>query len=101
VQPSLYGGFGLTIVEAMAAKVPGLVSDIEGQLEVIGNGKYGMKFNIADVRDCGSNIFEIMNKKGNIVLNECNKVLKFVKQNFSVSETAAKYINSYKSLINE
>jgi glycosyltransferase involved in cell wall biosynthesis len=101
VQPSLYEGFGLTIVEAMAAKVPVLVSDIEGPSEVIGNGKYGMKFNIADVRDCGSKIFEIMNKKGNIVLNECNEVLKFVKQNFSVSETAAKYINSYKSLINE
>jgi len=101
VQPSLYEGFGLTIVEAMAAKVPVLVSDIDGPLEVIGNGKYGMKFNITDGRDCGSKIFEIMNKNENIVLNECIEVLKFVKQNFSVSETAAKYINYYKDLLNE
>lgn len=91
----------MTIAEAMAAKVPVLVSDIDGPLEVIGNGKYGMKFNITDIRDCGIKIFEIMNKNENIVLTECNEVFNFAKQNFDVCKTAAKYITYYKDLLNE
>lgn len=52
VQPSRYEGFGLTVVEAMAAKVPVLVSANEGPLEIIDNGKYGFYFKNGDVEDC-------------------------------------------------
>lgn len=44
IQPSRYEGFGLTIAEAMAANVPVIVSDIEGPLEVIDNGRCGQVF---------------------------------------------------------
>ncbi len=48
VQPSRYEGFGLTIAEAMAAKVPVITSDIEGPLEVIDYGRCGQIFTSGD-----------------------------------------------------
>ena len=44
IQPSRYEGFGLTVAEAIAAKVPVLVSNIEGPLEIIDGGRLGMSF---------------------------------------------------------
>ena len=48
VQPSRYEGFGLTIAEAMAAKVPVITSDIDGPLEVIDHGRCGQLFTCCD-----------------------------------------------------
>lgn len=42
IQPSRYEGFGLTVAEAISAKVPVLVSNIEGPLEIIDGGRLGM-----------------------------------------------------------
>lgn len=44
IQPSIYEGFGLTILEAMAAKVPVIASDIDGPSEIIEHEKYGYLF---------------------------------------------------------
>lgn len=56
VQPSLFEGFGLTVTEAMAAKVPVLVSENQGPLEIIENGKYGYAFKNGDIEDCAEKI---------------------------------------------
>lgn len=56
VQPSRIEGFGLTIIEAMAAKVPVLVSDIEGPMEVINNGEFGESFYSDSIEDCAKMI---------------------------------------------
>ena len=60
VQPSRYEGFGLTVVEGMAAGVPVLVSDIEGPMEVIDKGRHGFAFRSEDFHDCGDRMMEIM-----------------------------------------
>ncbi|MDR0989255.1 MAG: glycosyltransferase [Prevotellaceae bacterium] len=44
LQPSLFEGFGLTVVEAMTVGIPVLISDIEGPMEIIHNGKFGFCF---------------------------------------------------------
>ena len=70
VQPSLYEGFGLTIVEAMAAKVPVLVADIDGPAEIIENGRYGFLFNVGNSEDCARSIIDIISTYGSNEIKE-------------------------------
>jgi glycosyltransferase involved in cell wall biosynthesis len=44
IQPSRYEGFGLTVAEGMVAGVAVVVSDSEGPMEIIGEGRFGMSF---------------------------------------------------------
>jgi glycosyltransferase involved in cell wall biosynthesis len=44
VQPSRMEGFGLSVTEAMAARVPVVASDIEGPAEILESGKHGLLF---------------------------------------------------------
>lgn len=60
VQPSRYEGFGLTVVEAMSARVPVLVSENEGPMEIIDGGRYGSFFKKEDPLDCARCIKEIV-----------------------------------------
>jgi glycosyltransferase involved in cell wall biosynthesis len=99
VQPSIYEGFGLTVTEAMAAKVPVLVSDIEGPMEVIGAGQYGYHFQTENINDLAGKIRSIMdnsNNKNNRQMIE--DAYKYVVENFDVKNTAANYLNVYKTL---
>ena len=60
VQPSLFEGFGLTVAEAMAAKTPVLVSNIDGPMEIIDKGRYGYFFEVGNYRDCANQIIQII-----------------------------------------
>lgn len=95
VQPSIFEGFGLTVAEGMAAKIPVLVSDIDGPMEIIDNGKYGFHFTKGNVEDCANKIEKIKNTN-----NEClvQEAWQHVNDNFSISRTAASYIDKYKEL---
>ncbi|MCK4663288.1 MAG: glycosyltransferase [Bacteroidales bacterium] len=96
VQPSIYEGFGLTVTEGMAAKVPVLVSDIEGPLEVIDYGKYGYTFKIKDEIDCAQKIIDVMedyNKKK--IQIKCDEAYLYAKENFDIKKTAKNYITEY------
>ena len=44
------------MAEALAAQVPVLVSDIEGPMEIIGHGEYGMSFRSGDSEDLAENM---------------------------------------------
>lgn len=99
IQPSRYEGFGLTVAEAMAAKVPVLVSDIEGPMEIIGNGKYGMYFKKGDVIDLANKLETIL--KGGYDYNMIDPAYEYVKNHYDVSITAKKYIEEYKKVINK
>jgi glycosyltransferase involved in cell wall biosynthesis len=100
VQPSLWEGFGLTVVEGMAAKVPVLVSDIEGPMEIINNGRYGHFFKTGDANDLAEKILYCISSENNennkqMIENACQYVL----TNFDVNRTAMSYICKYKELI--
>ncbi len=80
----------------MAAKVPVLVSDIDGPMEIIENGKYGYFFPSNDSNELAEQIFKIYN---NYDTQEMNKKIEmayeYAKKNFDITETAKNYITNY------
>lgn len=101
VQPSLYEGFGLTVAEGMAAKIPVLVSDIEGPMEVIQKGKLGYYFKVGDYEDLSNKIIEIIKiySTSNFI-SKIDTAYFFTLQNYNIKQTAQNYINAYKKTLN-
>ncbi|MBQ8043964.1 MAG: glycosyltransferase family 4 protein, partial [Clostridia bacterium] len=97
VQPSIFEGFGLTVAEAMAAKVPVLVSENQGPLEIIDNGKYGYSFKNEDAEDCANKIIEIIEQGVDNKMIEA--AYKRVEELYSVQQTAINYINAYRAIL--
>ena len=95
VQPSIYEGFGLTVAEAMAAKLPVLVSNIEGPMEIIGQGKYGSFFHVKDSKACAAKIKEIFNSYQKY--QDIAETISFqhVITNYSINLTAKRYLKEY------
>lgn len=97
VQPSIYEGFGLTVTEAMAAKVPVLVSENQGPLEIIDNGRFGYSFRNKDADDCAAKI-ELFLKGGNDKAM-VDKAYARVQAMYNVKVTATTYLKKYKDFI--
>ena len=97
VQPSLFEGFGLTVAEAIAAKVPVLVSSIEGPMEIINAGECGMYFKVGDSEDLAEKLMVIL--KGEYPSSFLEKAHQRVSSLYDVKKTALAYINAYKNII--
>lgn len=96
VQPSLFEGFGLTVAEGMASKVPVLVSNIEGPMEIINYGEFGYYFTAGDSEDCAKKIKEIMNTNNS---NLIEKAYEHIRENYNIKVTAQRYIEEYKKIL--
>ena len=97
IQPSRYEGFGLTVIEAMMACVPVLVSNIGGPMEIIANGKFGKYFNSENYIDCANEIDNI--SKGNLGIFKESSLLnarRYAIENFNVNRTAKSYLEHYR-----
>lgn len=99
VQPSIYEGFGLTVVEAMAAKIPVLVSENQGPLEIIDNGKYGYSFENGNSKDCADKIELFLTGKNEE--EQIESAYNRVWDKYNVHNTAIKYLEKYQILIGE
>ncbi len=97
VQPSRFDGFALTVAEAMAAKVPVLVCDNQAPVEVVGYGKYGKLFKGGDAEACAAAILDIMENYPDEAFLEMTA--KFVKDTYSVENTARKYLQLYEEQV--
>lgn len=97
VQPSRFEGFGLTVAEAMAARVPVLVSDIQGPMEVVDYGRCGMAFKSDDVDDCTRVLKSIIDNGYDEKMVET--AYRRVHQIFNVRETARRYVELYDKLV--
>ncbi|MBQ4392642.1 MAG: glycosyltransferase [Prevotella sp.] len=97
IQPSRYEGFGITVAEAMAAKLPVLVSNIEGPMEIIGNGKYGMSFESENVADLADKLRIVL--QGGYDYSLIEKAYQHVCDEYDVRNTARKYISEYKQIV--
>lgn len=98
VQPSIYEGFGLTVVEGMAAKIPVLVTKNDGPLEIIGEGRYGEWFEINDIEGCASKIESIVKKYSEYKLVAETVAYKFINENFDIVKTVKGYDELYKKI---
>ncbi len=61
--PSVLEGFGIVVVEAMACRVPYVISNIEPFVEVTENGKGGLIFRRTDVSDLSHKLTRLFNDK--------------------------------------
>jgi glycosyltransferase involved in cell wall biosynthesis len=98
VMPSISEGFGLTLAEACAAKLPVVTSDLEGPLEVIAGGRLGVIFKHGDSMDLADKLYQfIINPIDKSIVDEA---FNFSKTHFDVTQTAQQYICQYKELLN-
>lgn len=98
VQPSLSEGFGLTIAEAMIAGVPVICSNLEGPLEVINYGKYGMSFESGKAKSLAETLQKYSVSPHQIDVKAAQK---FALLHFDIKTTVAQYIDIYKSVMHE
>ena len=96
VQASIFEGFGLTAAEAIAAKLPLLVSNNEGPLEIIDNGTYGWTFTNGNAEDCAEKIEIIMRCCRDELQKRVDEAWMHVNRCFNVKTTASNYVNFYK-----
>ncbi len=94
VQASRIEGFGLTVAEAMAAKVPVLVSEQEGPLEIIDYGKYGMTFTAGDAKDLAQKIRQAMGCPTSV--ERLDAAYNHIKEHFDVRVTSKLYLDYYR-----
>ena len=92
--PARYEGFGLVIAEAMAARVPVLVSDEGGPYELIQQGKYGFSFRMESAEDCAEKIKTIMQDYSSAIA-KVEPAYQFTAQNFSINHMVKELLESY------
>lgn len=98
VSPSVVEGFGYSVVEAMAAKIPILVSDIPTYKELTKNGKYGLLFQNKNSKDLENKIdFAISNKSK--LATEVGEIYNYAKENFDLRKTMQTQSIFFESLI--
>lgn len=97
VLPSVSEGFGLTLAEACAARIPVISCDLEGPMEVIANGSYGMSFKTGDASALADAMVNHIKQGTNIEQVEmaCN----YVRTHYDVTITAAKYVEQYMEVL--
>lgn len=96
VLPSISEGFGLTLAEACAAKLPVLTCDLPGPMEVIDNGRLGDFFHTGDFIALADALeISLRNKFSQ---ERIDKAYTFVKNNYDVAVTAKRYIEEYRML---
>lgn len=99
VLPSRSEGFGLSVAEAMCAKVPVLVSNLDGVLDVIDGGRLGLTFEAGSAGSLAEKLFCFLTKGKNE--SQIEDAYTFAKCHFDIHTTATHYLEAYKSIINE
>ena len=98
LQPSDSEGFGLTVAEACAAKLPVLVSDVEGPLEVIDSGRLGMVFRHGDAEDLADKLLQFMCDGYDTSIVE--KAYHNTLEHYGIARTTQRYVEEYVKVIN-
>lgn len=94
VQPSRFEGFGLTVAEAMAAKIPVLVSNVYGPMEIINNGEFGFYFENDNAIDLSKKI-KLIAKSYRKAEELASKAIKHVYDTYDINILVHKYEEAY------
>ena len=96
VQASRNEGFGLTVAEAMAAKLPVIAAEHDGPAEILGNGQYGFLFDNENPIDLAQKVMEVIKLyKTKEMKEKIDAAYYHCCENFDVRKTAANYIDCY------
>jgi L-malate glycosyltransferase len=95
---SLHEGLPVAMAEAMLAKVPLIVSDIEPLLEASAGGKYAEVFPAGNAEILSRKILELL-KDENLRENLANHAFEYARENFSIEAHLKSLKNLYKSLL--
>ncbi len=97
IQSSRWEGFGLTVVEMMAGKIPVIVSDIEGLREISAGAT--LTFNPGDHKTLARLIDALLKDplKYKEIANRCAERAKA----FSITDTVARHIELYNDLMTQ
>ncbi len=100
VQPSRYEGFGLTIVEGIAAGLPVLVSDIEGPMEIIAGGELGWSFKSEDAQDLSNKLLDLiaLSREPDFA-DRMRSRAELAQGRFDIKLTAQSYVDEYTRLV--
>ncbi|MFZ4715046.1 MAG: glycosyltransferase family 4 protein [Bacteriovoracaceae bacterium] len=79
-------GLSISVLEAMAAGLPVLLSDIEGHRILTNNGEVGTHFKLGDSEDFALKVVHL--KDGHLGFD-------YVQENYSLEEVAGKYLKLY------
>lgn len=99
VQPSLWEGFGLTIIEAISALTPVLLSNVDGMKTISQNGQYTYTFKSNDVEDYAYQLYKIICLPSEKREKMAEKAHHFALDNFDISITVKKYLDFYRQII--
>lgn len=97
VQPSLREGFGLTVVEAMAARLPVLASAGQGPAEILRGETYGWTFRNGNACDLGKKIDHIFSHYGEALM-KAREAQANAAAAYDISVTARRYLQEYRKL---
>lgn len=100
VLPSRNEGLGLVLLEAMAAKVLVIASDLEGPKEVIKeDGKYGYLFSPGDIDALADKLLYAMKHLNSFMVTDIkNRAYKRVREIFDIKKMIVQYENVYYSI---
>ncbi len=100
VQPSLYEGFGLTVVEGLAAGLPVLASDAGGPAEIIRSLSGGLLFATEDVGACADALLQLIQAYRTQTLTSLvGEPTVAAKGRYSIRAMADHYLDLYQQLL--
>jgi glycosyltransferase involved in cell wall biosynthesis len=100
IQPSLFEGFGLTVIEGLACGLPVIASDLDGPEEISGLLGAGLLARPNDPVDLAEKIRLVYESylSGNILNTNCLLVNKKELDLFDIRTTADNYLKEYSSV---
>ncbi|SJL29870.1 glycosyltransferase [Porphyromonas gingivalis] len=96
--PSRFEGFGLTVAEGMAAKLPVLVATGDGPYEIIGQGKYGFSFENGSVESC-ADMLQYIVEHYDEALQKVEQSYEHIETNYSLRKMVAEYFEEYQNAL--
>ncbi|WP_165771003.1 glycosyltransferase family 4 protein [Bacillus cereus] len=100
VLPSRYEGFGLVVVEALAAGCAVVVSKLEGPLEIVKeNEEYGLYFKKENYKELAEKLYRLVNDKDYRNQYENNsKTFEYLEREYSLEEMIERYNKFYREV---
>lgn len=99
IQPSRFEGFGLTVIEAIAAGLPVIASNLDGPAEILENIQSATLFNIEDTNELTIGLINVLQDYQSQKIEEkCRVASKQLEGKFSVETTSKNYLTYYNQL---